>query len=306
LLLVSDEFESVVIGGGAAGLSAALILGRARRKTLVIDAGEPSNAVAGGIGGLLGHDGKPPLQLYAEARDHMAKYPSATIRSGTVAAAAPAEGGFELELADGSTLRSSTLLLATGMDYEYPAIPGAEGRWGHSVFHCPFCHGWEVNGLPLGVYGADAPAVHRAVLLTAWSDDVTLFTAGEELPPDASDRLGDAGVAVEPRPIEALHGSGADLESAELADGSTRRLGGLLVPTLLRQRSGLAAQLGVELAEPTPLTHDAVVVDSTFRTNITGVLAAGDSCTKMPSVAAAIAAGSIAAGTITGLLTGSI
>jgi thioredoxin reductase len=303
---MNGEFECVIAGGGAAGLSAALVLGRARRKVLVVDAGEPSNGVAGGIGGLLGHDGKPPLELYAEARDHMAKYPSVEIRTGTVASGSTADDGLQLQLGDGLELRTSALLLATGMDYEYPAIAGAEGRWGHSVFHCPFCHGWEVNGLPLGVLGSDEAAVHRSILLTAWSDDVTVFTAGAELEPDAAEKLSAADVAVEPRPIRKLHGSGADLESAELEDGAARPLGGLLVPALLRQRSDLAAQLGVELAEPTPLTHDAIVVDPVFRTNVTGVLAAGDSCTKMPSVAAAIAAGSTAAATITGLLTGSI
>ena len=303
---MSDSFDTVIVGGGAAGLSAVLVLGRARRNVLLVDTGEPSNAPVEGIGGLLGQDGRPPGEFYAEAREHMAKYPSAEIRPGTVASGERDGDTFRLELADGSDVAARTVLLATGMKYEYPSLPGAEERWGHSVFHCPFCHGWEVRGQPLGVLGRTPAAVHRASLLTAWSDDVTFFSGEMELASDAGEQLVAAGIRVEHRGLQELRGPGHELESVVLDDGSERPLGGLLVEATMRQRSDLAMQLGAELAEPGPMVQDGVAVDGVFRTSVPGLWAAGDASTTMPSVAGAIASGSTAASGIVGLITGAI
>jgi thioredoxin reductase len=258
-------WDCIVVGGGAAGLSAGLVLGRARRRTLIIDKGEPSNRFAHGIGGLLGQDGRPPQDFYADARHELAQYPSVELRSGEVVAATP---GRQLTLADGTTETAATIILATGMDYRYPAdIPGVAERWGRTAFHCPFCHGWEVRERPLFVYDPTEYGPQRAALLGAWSDDVTLLT-------DAPRELRD--------------------DELVLHDGTTRPCGGLLVHVELAQRSDLAAQLGVTTA-PNPLAKDAVAIDERHATNVPGVFAAGDLTGRPPSVAAAVASGSLAA-----------
>jgi len=297
-------WECAVVGAGAAGLSAALVLGRARRRTLVIDAGGQSNRAAEGIGGLLGHDRRPPAELYAAGRAELAAYPSVVVRDGEVRAGARRDGGFELELAGGGRERARHVLLATGMDYRLPPLPGAAERWGRSVFHCPFCHGWEVRDRPLGVLDRGETAVHRALLLRAWSDDVTLYANGPaELEPDAAARLRAAGVAIDERPLAGLRGPGAELTHVVFADGGERPCGGLLVAVALHQRSRLAAQLGASAAPPGPVAADALAVDALLRTDVPGLFAAGDLSTQRQSVANAIAAGSNAAAAVVQALT---
>ena len=198
------------------------------------------------------------------------------------------------------------MLLATGMDYRYPEVPGAAERWGRSVFHCPFCHGWEVRDRPLGVLG-NAESVPRALLLTAWSDDVTLLTNGpSEVDPADAERLERAGVGVDEREVARLRGPGDDLEAVEFTAGGERPLGGLLVPPRLHQRSDLAAQLGAQAAEPNPLAADGLAVDGMFHTGVPGLFAAGDLVPKAPSVAASIAAGSMAAAALVHELTADV
>jgi thioredoxin reductase len=297
---MDENWECIVVGGGAAGLSAALVLGRARRRTLVVDAGAPSNLVAHGIGGALGHDGRAPADLYALGRSELEAYPTVEVRTGEVVDTRSAgEGsGFELTLADGSVERTDVVLLALGMEYLRPDLPGVEERWGGSVFHCPFCHGWEVRDRPLGVLDPGPMGATRARLLRAWSDDVTLFVHGGD-GPSAEEResLAAAGVAIEERAVVALEGPGADLERVVLDDGSTVDLGGLLIAAGLRQRSDLARRLGAATTA-TPIADDVIQVDELLRTTVPGVWAAGDSSGAMPSVVNAIATGSLAAAQI--------
>lgn len=302
---MDSTWDCIVVGGGAAGLSAALVLGRARRRTLVVDAGAQSNLAAHGIGGLLGHDGRAPADFYAAARAELAAYPAVTMRTGEVTAGAPEDGRFVLELADGSQETARRVLLAMGMEYRPAELPGVAERWGRSVFHCPFCHGWEVREQPLGVLDRGATGVQRALLLRAWSDDVTLLTNGPAgFEPGDAERLAAAGVAVEERQVAGLKGPGPDLTAVSFADGGEHPCGGLLVPVVLHQRSALAAQLGAAAAEPGPLTADALAVDAMFRSGPDGVSVAGDLLGQAPSVANAIAAGSNAAAMIVhGLMT---
>ena len=281
------DWDCIVVGAGAAGLSAALVLGRARRRTLVVDLGGQSNRPAEGIGGLLGQDGRPPEAFYAAARAEIARYPTVELRSGTVVAGEP---GFALELDDGSREQAPRVLLATGMEYRYPALPGIAERWGRSVFHCPFCHGWEVRDGRLAVLGGD---VRRAVLLRAWSDDVTLLTNGPAEP-----EARDAPVTVDEREVAGLRGPGDTLTAIEFADGSELPCDGLLVPVTLHQRSALATQLGAATADPGPMVADGVEVDGSFQTSVEGLYAAGDLTGRMQSVANSIAAGSSAAAMI--------
>ncbi|NED85456.1 NAD(P)/FAD-dependent oxidoreductase, partial [Streptomyces sp. SID11233] len=137
--------ECIVVGGGAAGMSAALTLGRARLDTLVVDAGRQSNLVATTLGGLLGHEGRPPAEFYEAARSELARYASVELRQGEVTRAKRADdGSFTVTLGDGRQERAVTVVLALGAEYRYPRVSGIDERWGGSVFHCPFCHGWEV------------------------------------------------------------------------------------------------------------------------------------------------------------------
>jgi thioredoxin reductase len=298
------DWDCIVVGGGAAGLSAALVLGRSRRRTLLVDAGEPSNLPAEGIGGLLGHDGRPPAELYAMGRAELSSYPTVELRQGTVEGGERVDGGFALDIAGGGRELTRRVILATGMDYRPPDLPGLAPLWGRSVFHCPFCHGWEVRDTALGVLGGGPGGLRRALLLRGWSEDVVLLSDGPaELEPDDLQRLSAAGVEVDERPVARLIARDGALAAVEFADGSTRAREGLLVPVTVAQRSPLAAQLGAEPAEPGPVALDALVVDTMFRTTADGVSAAGDVSAQMQQVAGTISAGSLAAvGVVQGLM----
>jgi thioredoxin reductase len=189
------------------------------------------------------------------------------------------------------------------MDYRYPELPGASERWGRSVFHCPFCHGWEVRGKDLAVLGSDEGAIHRVLLLTSWSDSVALLTDGGELPEGAAERLAAAGVEVDDRKVASLEGPGEDLSAVAFADGSERPLGGLLVGVTLAARSDLPSALGATRAAANPLTADGIEVDMTMNAGVPGLYAAGDLLPKAPSVPAAIYSGGFAAAAIVGALT---
>jgi thioredoxin reductase len=294
---MDESREVVIVGGGAAGLSAALVLGRARRRTLLIDAGQQSNRVAHGIGGLLGSDGRPPEDLYAAGRKELEAYPSVEVREGTVVRGERrGDHEFVLELDDGTLVDTPRVLLATGMDYRPLEVPGVWERWGSSVFHCPFCHGWEVRERPLCVLDPGPAGVHKAVLLRMWSDDVTLLTNGPAAL-DGAERaqLRVAGVDLDERPVARLEGPADELTSVVFADGSERECGGLMIASTMHQRSPLAAQLGAAAGPPNPIAADALVVDAMHQTTVAGVFAAGDTCVHMPSVANAISAGSTAA-----------
>jgi thioredoxin reductase len=217
-----------------------------------------------------------------------------------VSAASSTEGGFNVTLTDGSVELTARMVLATGMSYRLPELPGLAERWGRAVFHCPFCHGWEVRDRPLGVLDSDpATGVHRALLLTGWSADVTLLTNGPaDLTEADLEHLSAAGVTVDERPVAEVHGSGDELSTIRFVDGTERPCGGLLVPAVLHQRSDLAAQLGVRFAEPNPIAADAIAIGPTGETSVPGVFVAGDASVGMPSVANAIAGGSNAAAAV--------
>ena len=292
-----DPWDCVIVGGGAAGLSAALVLGRARRHTLVVDADEQSNRVVDVMGGHLGYDRRPPEELYKNGRDELATYPTVELRRGHVLEAVNRDGAFDVQLDDDTRTTALTLLLATGMDYRLPEVPGLAERWGRSVFHCPFCHGWEVKDQTLGVLDGSIRAVERALLLRFWSDDVTLYTNG---PADLSSadvaRLQRAGVPVEERVVKEVRGPADALEVIVFIDGRERRSAGLLVPAPMHQRSSLAAQLGARVADPESTVTEALAIDAAFRTSVPGLYAAGDvGAHALSSVATAVAAGSAAA-----------
>ncbi|MGB3485987.1 MAG: NAD(P)/FAD-dependent oxidoreductase [Mycobacterium sp.] len=289
------NIDCVIVGGGAAGLSAALVLGRARRRVLLVDNGQQSNNAAHGIGGLLGHDGRPPAELYAAGRAELAAYPTVEVRDGTVVNAERSGDGFVVELADGTSIPARRILLAAGMEYRPTPLAGAAELWGGSVFHCPFCHGWEVRDQPLAVCANGDRAVHTALLLRGWSDDVVVLTDGPaELATDQRALLDAAGIGVDERPIAELASADGALTEVVFEDGGRLPRGGMLVAASLHQRSALAERLGVAFAPPGPVAVDAILVDAFCRTTVPGVFAAGDASVQMPQVAAAVASGSLA------------
>ncbi|MET0701515.1 MAG: NAD(P)/FAD-dependent oxidoreductase [Mycobacterium sp.] len=291
---MGDEWECVVIGGGAAGLSAALVLGRARRRTLVVDADRQSNRAAPVIGGLLGFDRRPPAEFYAAGRRELSSYPSVEYRTGEVLGGTQVDGGLDLDLDDGQRVRARRVLLATGMQYCPPEVPGLQALWGTSVFQCPFCHGWEMRDGRLAALASGAVGVHAALMLRGWSDDVVLLTDGPAHL-DSAERqlLQTAGVPVDERRIAELVGRDGRLHQVAFADGSPMRCDGLLVEAPLRQRSSLPEKLGASCASG--VAPESIKVDALFRTDNPAVFAAGDACTEQPHVAGAVAAGSNAA-----------
>ena len=274
-----------MLGGGVAGLNGALVLGRARRDVLLLDAGRQSNRPAHAVGGLLAQEGTAPADLYAAAHAQLAHYPSVSLERGDATAVeARDDGTFLARLAGGGEVAARRVLLATGMDYVPPDLPGVADRWGGAVFHCPFCHGWEVRDGALAVLGEGDAGVFKALLLRSWSDDVVLLGSGFD--PAGRAKLDAAGVRVDERPVVAVRGGGA---TVVFADGDELARDGLLVAAPLRQRSTLAADLGVELGE-----NGAVVVDEFARTSVPGVFAAGDVAGTISFVAAAMGAGGAA------------
>jgi thioredoxin reductase len=288
------QWECAVVGAGAAGLSAALVLGRARRCTVVIDADEQSNRASSSIGGLLGYDQRPPAELYAAGRRELAAYPSVEYRHGYVHSGRRVDSGFILAT-DGGEVHTKRVLLATGMQYCPPDLPGLADLWGTSVFQCPFCHGWEMRDARLASLAAGEEAVHSALMLRGWTDDVVVLTDGHtQLSPAETNALTAAGITIDDRRVVELLSDDGRLTAVAFADGSRLARDGLLVEAPLRQRSPLAEQLGASCT-PGPLAADAIAIDEIHRTNAGGVFAAGDVCTEQPHIAGAVQSGSQAA-----------
>jgi thioredoxin reductase len=172
------RYDVVVVGGGSAGLSAALVLGRSRRRTLLLDAGEPRNAPSSGVHGFFSRDGIPPQELLKIGREQLEPYPSVEVRSARVTGTSGENGDFEVILDDGAVVRSRKLLLATGVVDELPDKPGFKEFWGRGVYHCPYCHGWEVRDRPLAVLTPGEGAAERAAFIRNWSRDLVLLTDG--------------------------------------------------------------------------------------------------------------------------------
>lgn len=285
--------EVVIVGGGAAGASAALVLGRARADVLLIDSGQPSNAPSTGIGGLLGNDGTTPSDFYRRAARELASYPSISRLLATVTAIRPTSKlRWLLELDNGQNIQTDRILLATGMLYTLPDINGIGPRWGSSVFHCPFCHGWEHRDQPLAVLGDQA---ERALLLRRWTEDLTLITQGVTLADDQRQLLARAGIRIVDGEIASLRGEGRGLDTIEFIDGTTVAASGLLVsaPHQMRHPS-LIGGLGLET---TDTGH--VATDAFGKTNVPGIWAVGDLTHPLAQVARAIGGGSNAAIAIT-------
>jgi len=281
------RYDVAVIGGGAAGLSAALVLGRARRRVAVVDAGAPRNAAASHMHGFLSRDGMPPADLLAVGREEAADYGVAFIEGQVVSI----EPGFSVTLADGEALEARRLLLATGATDELPPIPGLRERWGKDFLHCPYCHGWEVRDQPLGVLSTGTGSVEHAQLIRQWSDDLIFFTHTDDLTDPEREQLEARGIRVVDGEVRGLDVQDDRLRGVVLGDGRTVERNALFVRPDIRPRlDGLVEQLDIEVHD-----HGFVRVDGAGRTSVPGVWAAGNVANPRAQVITAAGEGSAAA-----------
>jgi thioredoxin reductase len=294
----TGEYDVVVVGAGSAGLSAALVLGRSRRSVLVLDGGEPRNAPSPGVHGFFTRDGILPGELLRIGREQLAPYPSVEQRRGRATGVRGSDGAFEVTLEDGSVLHARRLLLATGVVDELPDKPGFREHWGRGVYHCPYCHGWEVRDRPLALYANAEAALERVSLIRNWSRDLVLLTDGPFASEDAAtrERLEVLGVPVREETVSRLEGdpAGGGLERVVFEDGSSIEREGLFVGPRQRQRSGLAESLGCEVVE---IGHARVIQSdpTTKETAVKGVYVAGDAGEPIQSAIVAAASGARAA-----------
>ncbi|MGQ4481204.1 NAD(P)/FAD-dependent oxidoreductase [Streptomyces sp. SAS_276] len=292
-------YDVVVIGGGAAGLSAALVLGRSRRRTLVVDAGEPRNTPAAHMQGYLTRDGMSPAEFLALGREEIARYGVDLVRDRAVDVTKGDD--FAVALAGGETVHARRIVVATGLKDELPDVPGVAERFGRDVIHCPYCHGWEVRDQAFGVLATTPMSVHQALIVTQWSKDVTLFlhtVAESELTDDDLRRLAAAGVAVVPGEVAEMVIEGDRLTGVRLTDGKTHPREAVFVAPRAIPQTGLLEKLGAELQE-TPFGAYPVV-DPTGLTTVPGVWAVGNAMGFAEQVVNAASAGYRAGATING------
>ncbi len=283
--------DAIVVGGSFAGLSAAMQLARARRHVTLIDAGLPRNRFAEAAHGFLGQDGVAPHAIRALGRAQLTAYPTVRFVDADAVAAEAVDGGFAVTCADGGTHRAARLILATGVRDELPALPGLAERWGRTVLHCPYCHGYELGGEPVGVLAGHPKSAHQAALLPDWGP-TTFFTQGRYEPDtEQAALLAARGVVIERVPVVALLGETPGLTGVRLEDGRVVRVGGLFVAP--RTDPGpLARQLGCAMDDG--FTGPLVRVDAMGQTTIPGVFAAGDAAAMMHNATLASAAGAMA------------
>lgn len=271
----TERYEVVVVGGGAAGLSAALVLGRARRRTLVVDAGEPRNAPAAHMQGYLSRDGMSPAEFLAVGREEIARYGVELVRDRAVDVTR--DGDFTVALASGRGVRARRLVVATGLRDELPDVPGVAERFGNDVLHCPYCHGWEVRDRAFGVLATTPLSVHQALMVSQWSKDVTFFlheVAESDLSDDDLRRLAAAGVKVVPGAVAGLVVEDDRLTGVRLADGTVHAREVVFTTPRAVPQTGLLQKLGADFQD-TPF-GSYPVVDPTGLTSVPGVWAAGN------------------------------
>ena len=283
----NERYDVVVVGGGAAGLSAALVLGRARRRVAVVDGGEPRNTPAAHMQGYLSRDGMPPADLLAAGREEAAAY-GVELIAGQVLSIEP---GFSIGLAEGGHLESRRLLIATGATDEVPPIPGLWERWGKDFLHCPYCHGWEVRDQPLGVLGTSAASVEHAQLIRQWTDDLIFFTHTHDLTETEREQLEARDIRIVEGEVRGIVVEDDRLKGVVVGDGRPVDRDALFIRPEMRPRvEGLLEELDCQTDE-----LGFILVDTAGRTSVPGVWAAGNVANPRAQVITAAGEGSAAA-----------
>lgn len=286
-----DRYDAIVIGGSFAGLSAAMQLARARRRLLLIDAGRPRNRFAAASHGFLGRDGVAPAEIMREGLTQLARYPNVDFVHAEALSAQEEESGLVLTLSDGPQVRARKLVLAIGVADELP-LASMVSRWGVSVLHCPYCHGYEVRDRRMAVIANAPGSAHQAMILPDWGP-TTLYTQGVFEPSEEEQALLAArGVGIERTPVVELLGKGSGIDALRLADGRDVRAEVVFTAPRTRMTSPLPEQLGCVFAEG--ITGPYIQVDPMQQTSVAGVFAAGDAAAQMYNATLASAAGVLA------------
>jgi thioredoxin reductase len=263
----------LIVGAGPAGLSAALILGRCRRRVLLCDSGGHRNSASQAIHGLLGHEGRPPSELLAIGSRELEKYASVTHSRSEALTIVPLKGGFEFTSSDRRKGSARKVLLATGLVDEVPDLPGIDALYGRSVHHCLYCDGFEHRGEPIAAYGAGDKGAGLALMMTQWSVDVVLCTGGEgEVTSPTAQRLGERGIKIFPDRIISLEGDSGRLNRIRFQNGHTIDRSAMFFTTGCHQKSDLSKILGCRRDEKGGVITDPL----TEETSVPGVYVAGD------------------------------
>jgi thioredoxin reductase len=287
-------YDVLIVGGGAAGLSAALVLSRARRSVVVIDAGQPRNAPAAHMHGFLGSDGLPPADLLSAGRREVLGY-GAKLVPGTATVITRTETGggvpqFAVTLDDGTAIAARRILVSTGLRDDVPSIPGLKERWGRDVLHCPYCHGFEVRDQPLGVIGGTNEAILHAQIIRQWSDDVVYFTNGIPVDDVDTERFRARNIAIVDGEIAELVIEDDHLTGVELVSGQFVPRAAVFVRPRFIPNADLLAGLGCASG-----TNGWTTTDQTGRTSVPGLWAAGNAVNPRAQVITAAGEGSAAA-----------
>jgi thioredoxin reductase len=290
---MDENYDVVVVGGGAAGLAGAVALARSRRSVLVVDAGQPRNAPASQVHNFLTRDGTPPAEICAAGREEVARY-GGRVENGRVAALSRAGQRFGVQVG-GRTVTARRLLLATGLRDELPQVPGLAERWGVDVLHCPYCHGWEVRGKRIGILATGPAAMHQALLFRQLSPHVTVLAhTAPELPAEQRDQLSALGIAVIQGTVTRVEADGGGLTGVVIADGTRVWLDALIVAPRMTARAELLAPLGLVPAEVTMGGHvigTQIEADPAGKTSVPGVWVAGNLAAIQAQVITSAAAG---------------
>ncbi|TPK67842.1 NAD(P)/FAD-dependent oxidoreductase [Mesorhizobium sp. B2-4-19] len=287
------QYDLAVIGGSFAGLSAAIQAARARRNVLVIDAGQPRNRFAAHSHGFLGQDGRTPGAILDDARRQLLAYPTARLVNARAdRAVANSSSDFEITTDGGETFGAARLVLATGVRDILPEVPGLAEQWGKTVLHCPYCHGYEVSGGPLGVLATGPMSMHQAQLIADWGD-VTLFGNGQ-IEPDAEQMLAleSKTITFEPAIVSELREDGSGGLIVHLEGGRKAGVRAMFTAPRNTMASPLAEQLGCGFTDG--LLGPVISVDDRQQTTIPGVYAAGDAARAMHNIAFAVSGGTFA------------
>ena len=284
-------YDVIIVGGGPAGLSAALMLGRCRRSVLVCDTGRPRNRASQALHGYLTRDGISPQEFLAIAREQLRQYATVELRDVEVVDAQCRESRFVVTLEDGDEVASRKLLLATGVADNLPELPGIGDFYGKSVFHCPYCDAWEIRDQPIAIYGRGEKGLGLSLEMTAWSRDLILFTDGEsEIDDKDKARLERCGIAVREDRVARLEGNNGVLERVVLASGEAVPRRALFFTLGQEQRSPLATRLGCSLND-----KGTVSTGKYETTHLRGLFVAGDASRAVQWVIVAAAEGAEAA-----------
>jgi thioredoxin reductase len=304
--LPEGTVDAVVIGGGAAGLNGALILARSRRSVVVIDSGSPRNAPAEAVHGLLALDGTPPSEILRRGREQVRQYGGRVVHGEVVSAepAAPSADGdlrFTVTLADGRHITARRILVATGLTDVLPQVPGLAEHWGHSVVHCPYCHGWEVRDEPIGILATGAASIGHALLFRQLTEDLTYFTHGTDLDADSRARFAARGIRVIDTPVtEVVNDPDGALAGVRLTDGRVVARRVLAVAAQLRARTQGLEGLGLPVQDLPKGRGFGSGMDGT--TEVPGVWVAGNVTDLVAQVGASAAAGALAGADINRML----